>query len=475
MCRKQTTSWALLVCVGLAASGCVPSLGQKKARQERRQTPESFARGKQAENSAKLRWDAFFDDPHLRSLIKTALVNNQELNILLQEIEIANNEVLARKGEYQPRVGVRAGLGLEKVGRYTSQGAADEANGVPEHLQDYVSGFVASWEIDVWKRLRNATKAAVYRYLASIEGKNFMTTRLVAEIATVYYELMALDNQLEVVKRNVAIQQNALEVVILQKEAARVTELAVQRFEAEVLRIRSRQYELEQRIVEAENRMNVLVGRYPQSVSRSSQVFVEVAPKYVYEGIPSELLENRPDVTRAELELEAAKLDVEVAKAQFFPSFGMRAGLGFQAFKAHHLLNFPESLTYSVSAELLAPLVNRKAIKALYFSANAQQLQAVFNFERAILNAYAEVANQLSMITNLGKSFELRQKQVEKLNESIDTSTNLFKSARADYMEVLLTRRDALESQMELIETKQRQLLAVVNLYQALGGGWRQE
>ena len=230
-------------------------------------------------------------------------------------MDIAQNEVTARRGEYLPKVAFRVGGGLEKVGTYTSQGASDEANGVPQHLPNFAFGFAASWEIDIWSKLRNATKAATLRYLASQEGRNFAVTMLVGELANSYYELVALDAQFEVMKQNIELQQSALAVVRLQKEAARVTELAVRRFEAEVLKNQSRQYTIQQQIVEAENRINFLLGRFPQRVDRSAQRFVELVPPVVHSGIPSQLLDNRPDVKQAQLELVAAELDVKVAKA----------------------------------------------------------------------------------------------------------------------------------------------------------------
>ncbi|MEZ0311383.1 MAG: TolC family protein [Myxococcota bacterium] len=463
----------LLVCA------CVPALEQQEPRQPNKAVPDSFGQTSDGGNSASAPWREFFDDPALIELVDLALKNNQELNIALQEITIANNEVLARSGEYMPRLGLEADAGVEKVGRYTSQGAGDDSTDivpgrrVPAVLPNYFFGFRASWEIDIWKRLRNATKAAAFRYLASIEGRNFAVTSLVAEIGTLYYELMALDNQLDVLKENIALQTSALEVVRLEKQAARVTELAVKRFEAEVLKNQSRQFELQQQITEAENRMNFLVGRFPQPVRRSSAAFTELAPRVVSVGVPTELLENRPDVRQAELELRAAQLDVKVARALFYPSLSIDAAIGYNAFSVGRLVNTPASLAYGVSANILAPLLNRRAIKAAYYSANAKQMQAVLKYEKTVLAAYAETANQLAMIGNLGNSVQLRTQQVEKLVESIDISNVLFTSARADYLEVLTTRRDALESEMELIETKKRQLSAVVNVYQALGGGWR--
>ncbi len=184
------------------------------------------------------------------------------------------------------------------------------------------------------------------------------------------------------------------------------------------------------------------------------------------------MLENRPDIRQAELELEASKLDVKVARARFYPSIGISAGVGFQAFNPKYFFRTPESLLFSLAGDLAAPLVNRNAIKAMYYSADAKQIQAVYKYEQTILNAYIEVANQLSKITNLQNSYALKAQQVEMLTQSIDISNVLFRSARADYMEVLLTQRDALESRFDLIETKMRQMHAVVNIYKALGGGW---
>ena len=475
----------------LVASGCVPTLRQGEPREANKSVPDTYltppgtANGKQApsilEYKELMPWNKLFTDSNLKGLIDTALENNQELNILLQEIDIAENEIMAREGEYLPRVGIGVGAGIEKVGEFTSQGANDANTEirpgrlVPERLQNYTFGFNASWEVDIWKKLRNATKAARLRYLSTIEGQKFMVTKLVAEIANSYFELIALDNQLAVIERNIQIQKNALEIVILQKQAARATELAVQRFEAEVLMNQSRKFELRQQILETENLINLLVGRFPQPIVRDTRGFNDLPTTSVKVSIPSELLENRPDVRQAELELSAAKLDVKVARARFYPSLSVDAAVGYESFSTSYLLSTPASLLYGAAANLTMPFLNRKGIKAGYFSANAKQLQAVYDYERTLIKAYVEVVNRSSKISNLEQSYRLRTKQVRKLNDSIISSKILFQSARADYMEVLLTRRDALESQMELIETKKLQLNAMVNLYQSLGGGWRSQ
>lgn len=462
----------------LCLSSC--QISNVNTKTENKSTPVSFNNVQRTDstNTGKTTWREYFTDPYLIAIIDTALINNQELNIIFQEIEIGKNEVRARKGEYLPFVGLRASAGLEKVGEYTRPGAVEEnlevkpGTSFPKPLPDFMVGVYASWELDVWKKLRNAKKSAVSKYLASVEGKNFMVTNLVAEVANAYYELMALDNLLEIVKNNIEIQTNVFNIIVQQKQAAKVTQLAVNRFEAQVLNTKNLQYDILQQIIEVENRINFLAGRFPQPILRSSATLRNITIDSVYIGIPSQLLENRPDVRQAELELMASKLNVAVAKANFYPTFRIQSGAGFQAFNPAFLVR-PESILYSLGGDLVAPLINRNAIKATYLSANAKQVQAVYNYERTILNAYIDVVNQLSKVDNYKKSYDTKLQEVNLLTQSITISTSLFNSARADYMEVLLTQRDALESTVELIEIKLKQMNAKVNIYKALGGGWK--
>ena len=455
----------------------IPLITTKKADT---QLPAHFnAQAQEVGNVANVNWKDFFEDPNLSALIDTAVLNNKEVNILMQRISIASNEIQARKGEYMPFVNFGAGTDIEKVGRYTRNGAVEESleikegKAFPEPLGNYQFGLHASWELDVWKKLRNATKVATMEYMASIEGKNFLVTNLVAEIANAYYELVALDNQLENLEQNIKIQQNALEVTKELQKYARATSLAVKRFEAEVKKNQSKQYVIKQQQVELENRINFLLGRTPQPIQRASAGFMDIKPKMIQAGLPAELLTHRPDIRRAELELAAADLNIQVAKANFYPSFAIRAGVGFQAFNPKYLLNTPASLAYSLAGDMMAPLINRNAITAVYKNANAMQIQAAYDYEQTIINAYGEVSNQLSNIDNLEKNYQLKILQVDALTQSVDVANQLFKSARAEYLEILLTQREALEAKSELIETKQKQMSAMVNLYRALGGGWK--
>lgn len=440
--------------------------------------PDTFGYVSDSIKSVNIPWRQFFDDEQLQLLIDTALVNNQELNIVFQTIELERNEVLSRQGEYFPSVVVGVGAGLEKPGQYTRDGAIEEQLTIkdgqefPEPLGDFTVRARASWEVDIWRKLRNAKDAATYRYLASIEGKNFMVTQLVAEIAGTYYELLALDNLLQTVEENIIIQSNALQMVNLQKDAARATQLAVNRFEAQLLKTQNLQYDIKQKITEAENKLYFLTGSINTKIERSSNRFLALSMGSLEVGVPSQLLENRPDIRQAELEIAASKLDVKSAKASFYPSLDITAGMGFNTFNPAFLLS-PHSLLYNVAGDLMAPIINRKGIKAAFNSANIRQLQAVIEYEQAILAGFVDVRNQLAKIENYTNSFRVKSNEVEILEQSVRIANSLYNSARADYVEVLLTQEEMLDAKLEIIEIKAKWLEAKVGLYRSLGGGWR--
>jgi len=427
-------------------------------------------------NITQLQWRNYFNDPYLVALIDTALQHNQELNIVLREIEISNNEVMSKSGEYLPFVQLNAGALHDKSGKYTWNGFNEEdlkanPDKGPKYFGDFMIGATMAWELDVWKKLRTAKKSAVLRYLATNEGKHFLVTNIISEIANSYYELMALDNMLAIVQQNIALQSNALQVVKLEKNAAKVSQLAVNRFEAQLLNTQNLQYAIQQRIVVTENNIRLLTGKMSQSIPRH-QNFEQIQINSIASGYPSQLLVNRPDVRQAELGLAASRLDVTVARANFLPSFRLTANMGLNAFNPTYVFR-PDAIMYQLAGDAIAPLINRRAIEATYRTANAKQVQAAFNYERSIVAAYLEVVNQLSGVAQFSKSYATKAKEVEILTQSINISNDLFRSARADYIEVLLTQKEALDAKMELTEIKLQQLHAHVNIYKALGGGWQ--
>ncbi len=431
------------------------------------------------QNSGLVPWKEFFNEPHLSSLIETALKNNQELMITLQQIEIAKSDALYKSGRLKPAVTAGIGAGLDKAGRYTSEGAGDATTEIkpgkemPDPLGDFSAGFSADWEADIWHKLRTEKQSAVAHYLATVEGKNFVLSSLISEIAENYYDLLALDNQLDVIRQYIQLQQKAVEMSKIQKQAAAATELAVKKFQAELAGSKATEYTLLQEITEKENTLNALLGRYPQPIERDKTSFLSIVPKTVYTGIPSQLLANRPDIKQAELELQSAKLDVEAARKAFYPSVDISATLGLNAFNPTYLTRIPESLAYSIAGDLAGPLINKTAIQAEFKAADARQIQALYEYDKSILNGYLEVSNLMSKIHNADGYYQLKSEESKELDESIGIAEQLFRNSRADYLEVLTNQRDALEARMELIEAKVQQLNTVVAIYKSLGGGWK--
>ncbi|MBF2054916.1 MAG: TolC family protein [Candidatus Sericytochromatia bacterium] len=476
--RTQTIPiWILSAC--LLFSGCAPLLAAREAELD---LPAHYPQQPATpDNSAATAWDVFMADPTLIELIDTALAHNQEIKILRQEIQLAQNEVGARSGELLPFVRLKGGAELSafnhralnpRFPQLTAEGEL-ELPEADEDLPGLSLGAYLNWELDVWQRLRQRRDAAQLKFLAAREGQTFMVTRLVAEIAVNYYDLLALDNKLLQLQNSIQIQQEILAIIQKLQQAARANALAVKRFEAEVQKNQSQIYQIRQTIAETENKLNYLLGRQPRPILRQAERFASLQIKALSGGLPSQLLINRADVRQAEHRLVASKLDLAAARTRFYPSFDMNAGLGYQAFNPMYLASNPQALSYNLAVEMHFPLVNQSAVAAEYQNASAEQIQAAYLYEQTLLKAYQEVADQLARIRNLGESYRLKSQQVENLNRSIEMARDLFRYARADYMEVLLTQREAIDARMELIETRQEQLHAMVELYQALGGGWQ--
>jgi len=479
---KTYNKYIAAIALSLVLASCKAPMATVIKDEVKENVPQNFNQDNQADasnNTGTTPWRQFFTDPNLVALIETSLKNNQELMITLQEIEIAKSSVLAKKGRLTPTVSAGGGAGITKVGRYTSEGAGDASTdiepgkAVPDPIMNFGGGLTANWEIDIWKKLRTEKESAVAHYLSTVEGKNFVLSNLIEEVADNYYDLLALDNQLDIIQQYIKLQQKALEISKIQKEAAAATELAVKKFEAELAKSKATEYTIRQEITEKENEINALCGRYPQPIIRTKENFMTTIPQTVYTGIPSQLLANRPDIKQAELELKSAKLDVEAARKEFYPTLEISATLGLEAFKPSYLVKLPESIAAGLAGELAGPLINKSAIKANFQAADAKQIQALYEYDKTILNAYLDVANLMSKIKNLDQYYELKSQETKSLEQSIDIANQLFRNSRADYLEVLLNQRDALDARMELVEAKQKQLSTVVDIYKSLGGGWK--
>lgn len=442
-------------------------------------TPQlpDITRLESANSAASISWRRFFSDPYLVALIEKALANNQEFNIALQDIAIAANEVRERQAAYLPKVALGAGAGYIRPSVNSLEGVVDktaEGSGFAYPNFNLYLGPNLTWEVDIWKRLRNAKDAARLRMMAQYEARNFLISRLVTEIARNYYELMALDTSLKIIDENISIQEAAFKKMQLLKQYAKANQLAVNRFEAQLLKTKSQRYETSQSIVEKENRLKFLTGIYSEGpILRHSEQFMAMPVDELQTGVPSQLLENRADIRQAEATIKAAKLELKSVKKELYPNLTITAGTGWAGFSPALLFQSPQSLLWNVMGGFSMPLINRKAILARIQTADALQTEAVLNYEQTVLRAYTDVLNEVSNIRNMQQAFDKKKGEVVLLDEATVIANNLFKYAKATYVEVLLTQEEKLNAEKELVEVKMNLVGSRVDLYRALGGGWQ--
>jgi NodT family efflux transporter outer membrane factor (OMF) lipoprotein len=442
--------------------------------------PPSFNGAAGPDSSAQLRVDEFYNDPILTGLVCQAVATNRELKVLEEEINVARAEILYRRGAFLPLAGFRAGAGWDRNSLFTPVGAAEKeleyrpGKHFPATPGDSLLAFNFLIPIDIWRELRNARDAAIQRYFAAIERRNYFVTQMVADIASNYYALMALDQRLVVLDQIIEFQQRSYLTAQANLAAGRDTQLAVRRFEGEVRKNQSEKVIVRQEIIETENRINFLAGRFPQAIPRNSAGFYDLTINELRVGVPAQLLLNRPDIRQAERELAAAGLDVKVARAHFFPRIDITGNIGYQAFNPKYLFN-PEAVIFNAAGELAVPVLNRAAIRSEYLRANALQLEAVYNYQRVIINGVVEVINQLSAVENYARALQIKSQQLSALRSAVTVAYNAYtfvrEKGRVDYLDVLTVQRDLLEAQTAVINTKRQQLSAIVNVYQALGGG----
>ncbi|MGV3600527.1 MAG: efflux transporter outer membrane subunit [Dyadobacter fermentans] len=463
----------------ITVSGC--KLTQPVEQRARIKTPETFAGQADSTGVASLQWKTFFNDQHLVALIDTALQNNLDLKMAVQRIEMARTNIMIAHGAMLPSVTGDVSGGGRKFGDYTMDGVGnydtnfssnlDDDRRLPApFLPDYFLGLRSSWEIDIWGKLKNQKKAAYTRFLASEKGRQAIVTGLIAEIARSYYELLALDTELDIIQKNIDLQESAVETIKMQKEAGRANDLGVQQLTAQLLNTRSLEYEVRQQVVEIENNVNLLAGRFPQPVTRSSAMG-QAVPQSISAGVPAQMLRRRPDIQQAQLELLANYSEQQAAQLALLPSLNITAFLGFNAFKSN-LLFSSGSLAYSALGGLTAPLINRKALKAGQKRAEAASLEALYAYNKSVLTGFSEVSTSLKKLENTREIGELKRQEVEVLQQAVVTSQDLFLTGYASYLEVITAQRGVLQEELNLTNVQKEQFLALVELYRALGGGW---
>jgi NodT family efflux transporter outer membrane factor (OMF) lipoprotein len=444
--------------------------------------PASYTGATDTTNVSAIPISAYFADSYLLRLIDTALTANPDILSALQRVEIANANLKYNGMLILPNVTLNANAGLEKYGDYTMNGVGNYDTNlspninsnqrIPNPTPDYFLGFRSAWEVDLWGKLRSRKKPAFNRFLASQSGYKMITTSLTAQIASAYYQLLALDNELKVIRKNVVFQTNALEIIKIQKLGGRATELAVQQFLAQLKRTQGLEFQVLQQITETENQLNFLTGRFSKTIVRDTSINTLKLPSVLKAGVPSQLLLNRPDIQEAEFELRAMNADIKAVHAAFFPSLTISPYVGFNAFASSLLFN-SGSFTYGILGGITAPIFNRKLIKANYNRTVAEGKQALYSYQKTVLNSYQEVFNSLKSIENYKQMYTQKQQEVEALNNAVSVANDLYLVGRANYLEVITAQRNVLDAELELANTKKNIFIGAINLYRSVGGGWK--
>jgi len=453
---------------------------------KRVQIPDSVAipadvyRNSDSANTANLSWQQYFKDPQLQAVIDSVLHYNQDMLIALQRITIAHEQLRLSKAALLPSINAVATAGAERYGDYTMNGVGNydtdfsenisEKQRIPTPTPDYYLGLRSSWEIDLWGKLKSRKKAAMARFAATQKGRQLIATALIAQTGTLYYELLALDNELQIIKHNAQLQEAALDIVKVQKEGGRATELAVKQFEAQLYYTRSFEYSTRQQIIALENQLSFLMGSYPAHIDRSKRLSGENFPEQLRTGVPSDLLLHRPDICEAELMLRAAKADVQVARAAFLPSLTINPSVGFNAFNPSLLFN-AGSVVWSVFGGLTAPVFNQKQISAAYTISVAQNKEAYYAYQKTVLNAVREVVTTMQQLEQTKKMLQMKEQQTQALQDAVSSARDLYVSGYATYLEIITAQKSVLEAEIE--ENHARKLLFTqsIELYRALGGG----
>jgi NodT family efflux transporter outer membrane factor (OMF) lipoprotein len=456
--------------------GCAPAVPDVKVRQVA--LPAAYDAGPAGRSIGAIDWATFFADDRLNALIGDALHGNFDLQLAVQRIELARATILRTSGERMPQLSLVAGAGARKYARYTVDGAGNVGTEIapghptPAVVPDLGFGLQASWEPDLWGRLGRAEGAARARFLASVEAHHLVVTNLIADVATAYYALVALDQTAGVLNQTIARQAEALDMMKIEKEAGRTNALAVGQFEAEVASTRALAAHVEAESRDLELQLSLLLGRAPAPIVRSPDALERPLPALAA-GVPSELLRARPDVREAELEVQAAKLDVVAARGAFYPRLQISADLGYDAFDPRFLLRTPASLAYSLVAGVVAPLINRRGIEAAFHTATAVQVSAMVTYQATVLRSFVDAASALSTVQRAADIVTQQQNKQAALANSVEAATELFRAGKATYVDVLLAQQQTLQAELELISARRDQQIAKVRLYRALGGGWR--
>ncbi|WP_308993666.1 TolC family protein [Mariniflexile litorale] len=414
---------------------------------------------------ADVSWKTLFTDNYLNQYIEEGLQNNMDVRIAIQQIVAAEAYLKQGKSGYFPT--------LNGSAKYTHQENSENSqfgSAFPS-IDSYELAANLSWEADIWGKIRSNKRAFHASYLQSVAAHQAVKTQLVSSIASSYYQLLALDAQLAITNQTIETREKGVETIKALKDAGQVTEVAVDQNIAQYNNAKALQVDLETAIFKTENALSILLGISPRNFDRNS-LDIQAIETNMKLGVPATLLSNRPDVMAAEFGLIQTFELTNVARSSFYPSLTLTASAGLQSLDFDTFFN-ANSVFANLVGGLTQPIFNQRKIKTQYEVSKAEQEQALLNFKKSLLVAGNEVSNALFAYNAETRKFEFRQKEVEALRQAEGNSEILLNNGYANYLDLLTARQSALNAELNVIDSKLQQLITVVNLYEALGGGWK--
>ncbi|MEN4760584.1 efflux transporter outer membrane subunit [Chryseobacterium sp. C39-AII1] len=419
-------------------------------------------------NVANVSWKEIFTDPILQGHISKALDNNLDIRIALQSINSAEAYLKQSKAAYQPTLSVGPNYTFQTQSINTQFG---QIIGSRRYVNQFDITASLAWEADVWGKLKAQQKAQLATYLGTVAAHKAVKSDLVASIASAYYQLLTYDEQKKIITETIKVREQNLETTKALKEAGTLTEVAVQQSEALVFNAKSLLIDIDTQIQLLENTMSLLMGEPSHAIERSTLTSQKV-PIDLKLGYPAQLLANRPDVMQAEFSLMNAFELTNSAKAQFYPTLKLTGSGGFQSVDIDHLFSV-NSLFATVVAGLAQPILNKRAIQTNYDVSLANKETAYLNFRKTVLTAGKEVSDAIRVFSVQDQYIDLKQKELDAYKKSVDFSQELVNYGMANYLEVLNASVNSLNAELNISNAEYSKMKAAVELYQALGGGWK--
>lgn len=422
---------------------------------------------------AAIQWKNFFTDANLQSLIDSTIANNYDMQTAVKNMEAAQLIVKQSKLGYLPTANLQATASINRPSDNSLNGLSLSQFLGKSYVEDYTLSAVLSWEADIWGKIKNQKARALAEYLQTTEARKAIQTNLVADVAKGYFNLLMLDAQVAIAKKNLLLNDSTLNIIQLQYNAGEVTALAVQQATAQRLVAAQLVPQLEQEIAIQENALSVLAAVPPAAIVRSNDIRNIAVAQNISTGVPSSLVSNRPDVKANELALSVANANTAIAKASLYPSLTITAAGGINAFKASNWFNIPASLFGAATGGITQPLFQRKQLKTQYELSKIEREKMVIQFRQSVLNAVGEVSDALVKNEKLKEQETIATERAIALQQATSNANLLFKNGLATYLEVITAQGNVLQAELALAVLKKDRLNAIVDLYRSLGGGWK--